>query len=157
MEEGNLREYLKNKYSKVSLEDKLERLEAIASALIYIHDRNLVHRDLHSGNILNGANTYGNFISHISDLGLSCPANYQKQDGQIFGVLPYVAPEVLRGQPYTQKSDIYSFGIIAYELLANAYPEMNEIDLTLAICNGLRPNIDKVPIPQLLKDFIKNC
>jgi serine/threonine protein kinase len=51
----------------------------------------------------------------ITDFGLSHPANHQKQEGQIFGVLPYIAPEVLRGRPYTKKADIYSFGIVAYE------------------------------------------
>jgi len=99
------------------------------------------------------------YSSYITDLGLSCPTNYQKQDGKIFGVLPYVAPEVLQGQPYTKAADIYSFGIIAYELLANSYPypEMNDTELALEVCNGLRPNIDKIPIPQMLKDLIKRC
>jgi hypothetical protein len=50
--------------------------------------------------------------------------------------LPYVASEVLQGQPYTQAADIHSFGIIAYEILAQAYPypEMNEKDLALQVC-----------------------
>nr|CAG8443407.1 13415_t:CDS:10 [Entrophospora candida] len=66
--------------------------------------------------------------------------------------------------------DIYSFGIIAYELFAQAYPyytelknlypdlENNEVTakkFALTICNNLRPNIDEIKIPQLLKDLIK--
>ncbi|MCE8162856.1 MAG: protein kinase [Candidatus Moeniiplasma glomeromycotorum] len=158
MEEGNLRQYLRNKNSWLSLEDKLKKLWYITRGLKDIHNQNLVHQDFHSGNILNGE--LGSHVSSsISDLGLSRPVNHLKQAGQIFGVLPYVAPEVLRGQPYTQKADIYSFGIIAYELLANAYPylEMDEMDLTLKVCQGHRPNLDKVPLPQLLKDLIKSC
>ncbi|CAG8676761.1 2358_t:CDS:10, partial [Ambispora leptoticha] len=73
----------------------------------------------------------------ITDLGLCQPVNSQKQEGKIFGVLPYVAPEVLQGQPYTQASDIYSWGIIAYELFANSYPytdkNLTDTSLTLAI------------------------
>uniref|UniRef100_U9TEN0 Protein kinase domain-containing protein n=1 Tax=Rhizophagus irregularis (strain DAOM 181602 / DAOM 197198 / MUCL 43194) TaxID=747089 RepID=U9TEN0_RHIID len=41
---------------------------------------------------------------------------------KIYGVLPYVAPEVLRGKEYTQKSDIYGFGIIAYEICTGFPP-----------------------------------
>jgi serine/threonine protein kinase len=154
IEGGSLRHYLKDKNDELSLEDKLIRLRYIDVGLSEIHSQSLVHRDFHSGNILN-ADKY----NYVSDLGLSCTANYQKEGGEIFGVLPYIAPEVLRGQPYTQASDIYSFGIVAYELLANAYPypKMDELELSLKVCQGLRPNIDKVPIPQLLKDLIKRC
>ncbi|CAI2190212.1 3863_t:CDS:2 [Funneliformis geosporum] len=121
-----------------------------------IHQQGLIHRDFHSGNILNINNSVQ---CYITDLGLSRPANYQLEEGQIFGVLPYVAPEALQGYPYTQASDIYSFGIVAYELLANAYPypKMEDIDLALKVCEGYRPNIDELKIPQLLKDLVKRC
>jgi serine/threonine protein kinase len=115
-----------------------------------IHDQGLVHRDFHSGNILGDL---------ITDLGLSGPANLQKE-GKIFGVLPYVAPEVLQGQPYTKAADIYGFGIIAYELLANKYPYYeytHDESLAAEICQGLQPNIDKIKIPQTLKNLIKRC
>ncbi|CAG8539774.1 137_t:CDS:10, partial [Ambispora leptoticha] len=152
MKGGNLRQYLQNNNKGLSLEDKIWRLSMITNGLKKIHDQNLVHRDFHSGNIVGDS---------ITDLGLCQPVNYQKQVGQIFGVMPYIAPEVLQGQPYTQKSDIYSFGIIAYELLAQAYPyadkNLTDTGLALAVCNGLRPNLDKVLIPQLLKDLIKRC
>src|SRR5438034_10356588 len=49
-------------------------------------------------------------ISYISDFGLSGPANEQKSDDKIYGVLPYMAPEILNGEAYTSSSDIYSFG-----------------------------------------------
>jgi len=108
MKDGNLREYLKNR--KLDFYSKLRNLQYVAGGLKSIHYKSLVHRDLHSGNILNDSN-----FSFIADFGLCQPANYQKQEGKIFGILPYVAPEVLQGQNYTQKSDIYSFGIMAYE------------------------------------------
>jgi serine/threonine protein kinase len=162
MPDGNLRQYLQNKTSKqdivrdkpiLSLKIKLGKLKEIAKGLSHIHNQNLIHRDFHSGNILNNK-----YSSYITDLGLSRPVNHQRKD-QIFGVLPYVAPEVLQGQTYTPASDIYSFGIIAYELLANIYPypKMDDMDLALKVCRGYRPDIDKAPIPQLLKDLIKKC
>jgi serine/threonine protein kinase len=100
---GNLRECLQNKDNELSLGGKLEMLWHIADGLDRIHQQNLVHQDFHSGNILNSGDE-----SHITDLGLSRPVNHPKQTGKIFGVLPYVAPEVLRGKFYTKASDIYS-------------------------------------------------
>jgi len=73
--------------------------------------------------------------------------------------MPYVAPEVLRSQPYTQASDIYSFGIIAYEVLSNLppyYDVEHDIQLALAICRGQRPQF-QIKIPQLLEALIKKC
>src|SRR5947199_10821560 len=96
----------------------------------------------------------------ISDMGL-CGEVGNTDETKIYGVLPYVAPEVLRGKLYTQAADIYSFGIVAYELLANAYPyvdaNLDDTDLALAVCQGLRPNVGEVKIPQMLKDLIKSC
>jgi serine/threonine protein kinase len=149
---GNLRSFLQ--YNKLSFEDKLRKLSNVVRGLNVIHQQNLVHRDFHSGNILNDQQS-----SYITDLGLSQPINYQKEEGKTFGVLPYVAPEVLQKQPYTKASDIYSLGIVAYELFANSYPypALDDMNLAFKICQGLRPNIDEVKIPQLLKDLIKRC
>ena len=156
MEEGNLREYLKNNYSKLSWEDKLYKLRNISGGLYHIHYQNLVHRDFHSGNILNGSTIYKTFVT---DLGLSKLVNSQLESGKIMGVLPYIAPEVLRGQPYTKASDVYSFGIITYELLSNLppyYDKEHDISLTLQMCQGLRPTF-RIKIPALLEELINKC
>jgi len=93
-------------------------------------------------------------------LGLCRPANEVDQD-KIYGVLPYIAPEVLKKKEYTQASDIYSFGIVAYELFANAYPyadaNLDDMNLAIAVCKGLRPNLDKVEAPQEIKNLIGKC
>ncbi|RIA86791.1 kinase-like domain-containing protein, partial [Glomus cerebriforme] len=52
----------------------------------------------------------------ISDLGLCRPVNQPNVNNDVYGVLPYIAPEVLRGKPYTKAADIYSFGIIMWEM-----------------------------------------
>ena len=58
-----------------------------------------------------------------------------------------------------QTSDVYSFKIIAYKFFANSYsyPDLNGEHLIRKIMQGLRPNVDKTKIPQLLKDLIKRC
>jgi len=76
----------------------------------------------------------------ISDLGL-CWNNTSttENDGVICGVLPYVAPEVLRGRSYTRAADVYSVGMIMYELWSGKRPfEGREYDASLAvdICSG---------------------
>jgi serine/threonine protein kinase len=126
---GNMRQYLQSNYNNLSFKDKLSKLFHIAEGLKQIHEKGLVHRDLHSGNILNGGLIVGSMTdgtSYITDLGLCKPA-HEVNDDQLFGVVSYLAPELLSKEekkpvPYTYKSDIYSFGIIAYELLANSYP-----------------------------------
>src|SRR5207244_220432 len=118
----------------------------------------LVNQDLHAGNVLNfilNNSTY----SYITDLGLSRPAQ-ETQKEQVYGVLPYVAPEVLREKKYTSAADVYSFGMVAYELFSNQPPfvEYTHDDcLALRICEGLRPNLEEVIAPQLLKDLISRC
>ncbi len=75
------------------------------------------------------------------------------------GVLPYIAPEVLRGYQYTKASDIYSFGIVMNEYLSEEIP-YNDIPhdyiLAVKICKGLGSKISE-DIPKLLADLIKKC
>ena len=68
-----------------------------------IHKKNYIHHDLHSGSIFSYA--IGNSI--IGDLGL-CQSLIEKDNpNEVFGVIPYLAPEVLSGKPYTKESVIY--------------------------------------------------
>lgn len=158
MKNGDLRQYLQQKTRDLSFKNKFRKLYSIASGLCSIHRQGLVHRDLHSGNILDkDGDTYG--YCCITDLGLCRPAN-ETDEGKIYGVLPYVAPEVLTGKPCTLASDIYSFGIMAYELFSSLPPYHNiphDLDLALKICQGLRPDLDNIKMPQLLRDLIKRC
>ncbi|RIB25913.1 kinase-like domain-containing protein, partial [Gigaspora rosea] len=100
--------------------------------------------DLYSGNILQ--DDLNN--AYIADLGLSIMPNIKHKEEKsngIFGILQYVAPEVLDEGMYTTASDIYSFGIIMWEILYGRLVSYNQDIgpfLQKAICdNGLRPNI----------------
>ncbi|GBC40280.2 kinase-like domain-containing protein [Rhizophagus irregularis DAOM 181602=DAOM 197198] len=109
-ENGSLRNYLNKNYSELDWENKLKNLLNIASGLEKIHENELTHRDLHIGNVLmNHSQTI------ITDMGLCKPADYKESESaknKIYGVLPYISPEILRGQNYTKASDIYSFEIL---------------------------------------------
>ncbi|CAI2188460.1 11907_t:CDS:2 [Funneliformis geosporum] len=140
----------------------------IVRGLYSIHEEDLVHHDFHPGNILIGE-SYGIEDIYITDLGLCRPAD-ETNSKKIFGVLPYIAPEVLRGQPYTQASDIYSFGMIAYEIMTglppcfykkgngNKYYERTyDVGLFLDILNkDLRPKFN-IKMPSFPEELIKQC
>ncbi|GBC03642.1 hypothetical protein RclHR1_05230004 [Rhizophagus clarus] len=151
---GNLRNYINKSKKYISYKTKIGYLQKIARGLSDIHNAEKVHKDFHSGNILIMGSPY------ISDLGMCQPASKQtaKEEG-IYGVLPYMAPEVLRGRQYTKASDVYSFGTIMNEFLSEEIP-YNDIPhdqfLAIKICNGLRPDISK-DIPKLLVDLIIKC
>ncbi|EXX74126.1 Rad53p [Rhizophagus irregularis DAOM 197198w] len=154
---GSLRQYLNNNFNSSKWENKLDILKNITRNIEYIHENGLIHRDFHCGNILKE-----DTITVITDLGLCRPVNVkpsQNECKELYGVLPYVAPEVLRGKEYTQESDIYGFGIIAYEVctgLPPYYDIAHDKFLTISICQGLRPK-SNYKIPQLILNIIKQC
>ncbi|RGB23927.1 kinase-like domain-containing protein, partial [Rhizophagus diaphanus] len=79
---------------------------------------------------------------------------------KIYGVMPYVAPEVLRGKPYTQAADIYSFGMIMYFVATGRQPFGNhahDYELALDICKGVRPEISEPEAPKYYIDLMKKC
>ncbi|RIA82703.1 kinase-like domain-containing protein [Glomus cerebriforme] len=79
---------------------------------------------------------------------------------KIYGVLPYVAPEVLRGKPYNQAADIYSFGMIMYFTATGRKPFSNrahDVHLVLDICNGIRPKLNEPEAPRCYIDLMKMC
>ncbi|RGB24443.1 kinase-like domain-containing protein [Rhizophagus diaphanus] len=74
--------------------------------------------------------------------------------------MPYIAPEVLRGMPYSQSADIYSFGMIMYFAATGRQPFTNRAHdgiLALEICNGTRPEINELEAPKCYIDFMKKC
>src|SRR6185436_13453660 len=84
-----------------------------------------------------------NFVPYICDLGLSHSVHSSESDS-IQGVLPYIAPEVFHTRKFTQKSDIYAFGILMHQIASGEPPFRDrafDYELTYEICNGLRPKM----------------
>jgi serine/threonine protein kinase len=139
----------------------LSALFNIIYGLKEVHQKQLVHRDIHTGNILllsENIDNFGNCVS-ISDMGL-CRETGIVDKTKIYGVMPYVAPEVLRGEPYTQAADIYSFGMIMYFIATGKQPFANHAHdefLAIDICRGVRPEINEPEAPKCYIDLMKKC
>src|SRR5947208_17044406 len=98
--------------------------------------------------------------SQIGDLGL-CQQVVDKKDNlnKIFGVIPYLAPEVLSYKPYTKESDIYSFGMLMWEYTTGKKPFYNvphDHHLICDIINRLRPEITD-DTPKFYADLMNRC
>ncbi|GES99659.1 kinase-like domain-containing protein [Rhizophagus clarus] len=94
-------------------------------------------------------------------MGLCRPADHNASENtknNIYGVLPYIAPEILRGQSYTKAADIYSFGIVMYEVISGLppyYDICHDNNLAIRICKGLRPTFRNIKVPKSIVHLIK--
>ncbi|GBC52643.2 kinase-like domain-containing protein [Rhizophagus irregularis DAOM 181602=DAOM 197198] len=135
--------------------DTLKYMTVMDYANKDIHHQNLIHCDFHDGNILN----HDESKIYISDLGLCQPVKSFLKKYDIYGVMPFMAPEVLRGKSYTPSSDIYSFSMVMWEFTSGIPPFNNrahDLHLSLSICKGERPQII-VNTPQCYVDLMKKC
>ncbi|CAI2182091.1 14672_t:CDS:1 [Funneliformis geosporum] len=131
----------------------------MASGLGNIHDKGIIHRDLHSGNILVYERYNNNKYTRIGDLGLSKSAT-EADDNETYGIIPYMVPEVLQGQKYTKASDIYSFGMIMWEYMTGRRPfwdRAHDTELIIDICDGSRPSIGDIVAPKGYIELMKEC
>ena len=111
---------------------------------------------MHSGNIF--SHRIGGSV--IGDLGL-CQQVVDKKDNpnKIFGVIPYLAPEVLSRKPYTKESDVYSFGMIMWEHTTGKKPfhdRPHDQYLMMDILNGKRPQVTD-DTPEFYAELMKKC
>ncbi|RGB39530.1 kinase-like domain-containing protein [Rhizophagus diaphanus] len=106
---GTLHEYLKKHFDTLNWSDKFSLALQLAHAVLCLHDEGIVHRDLHSKNILVHQN-----IVKLADFGLSkrIDESYRTRS-DLLGVVPYIDPKKFNIEPYSlnEKSDIYSIGV----------------------------------------------
>ncbi|CAI2180801.1 4603_t:CDS:2 [Funneliformis geosporum] len=107
-------------------------LSQITYGLKTIHDANFIHRDFHSGNIL-----LIDLECQIGDLGLSQPATNTISNDEIYGVIPYIAPEVFNGAPFSKASDIYN---------TEQYIKAEQKRSDSMSSGSLGPELDEIPL-----------
>ncbi|GBC06537.1 hypothetical protein RclHR1_00690027 [Rhizophagus clarus] len=146
---GTLRKYLEENTRILTWNDKFKMAYQLANAVSCLHDEDIVHRDLHSCNVL----VHQNKIK-LADFGLSKNIDDPTSSNQAVGVIPYVDPKKFDTSLYSlnKKSDIYSIGVLLWEISSCRPPfgnEYNQFALPMQISKGLR----ETPIPNTPKDY----
>src|SRR5207248_3569478 len=99
-------------------------------------------------------------FAKIGDLGISKSATESTDDNnENYGIIPYMSPEIFQGQKYTTASDVYSFGMIMWELMTGRRPfwdQDHDTELIIKICDGLRPPI-VINAPEGYIELMKQC
>ncbi|EXX58921.1 Sps1p [Rhizophagus irregularis DAOM 197198w] len=152
---GNLHDYLQKNFVNITWHNKVVILWDISNGLKAIHENNFIHRDFHSGNILLSIGQDWK----IGDLGLSQPAENTSLNNEIYGVIPYIAPEIFKGGKFSKESDIYSLGMIMWELTTGCKPFADvehNINLIYEIIDGKRPEITN-DTPEWFANLMKQC
>ena len=129
MESGDLHSNLKQ---AVTWRRRINIIYDICIALKDIHNHGLIHKDLHPVNIF-----IDSTFAFIGDFGLCMPANETSSNSKTYGIVPYMAPEILCKNQYTLASDVYSLGIIIDEIITIILSFNNrshDLFLTLDIC-----------------------
>ena len=170
MNEGSLAELIEKEQRGLcpSNYDDTKRqiiLVGIARGMMTLHKNHIIHRDLKPENIL----LDGDFNPRITDFGLSKffdPNNSMKQSMTDTGTAPYMAPEVIEGDRYNTKADVYSFGILMYEVvtgkrayydLLHGKKKINSFQLQNRVFNGLRPAIEEGDMKKGIQLMIEKC
>ncbi|KAM7358460.1 mitogen-activated protein kinase kinase kinase 13 wallenda isoform 2-T3 [Cochliomyia hominivorax] len=121
----------------------------IALGMQYLHSHKIIHRDLKSPNILISTNE----IVKISDFGTSREWNEISTKMSFAGTVAWMAPEVIRNEPCSEKVDIWSYGVVLWEMLTCEIP-YKDVDSS-AIIWGVGNNSLKLPIPSSCPDGFK--
>ncbi|ALC04523.1 Serine/threonine-protein kinases PknA [Corynebacterium deserti GIMN1.010] len=111
----------------------LDVLEQAAHGLSVIHRMNMVHRDIKPGNMLITANG----IVKITDFGIAkaAAAVPLTRTGMVVGTAQYVSPEQAQGKEVTSASDVYSLGVVGYEMMAGRRPFSGDSSVSVAIAH----------------------
>ena len=155
VEGGTLREYVL-KRKQLTLEEAASFVDQIASALQYAHDHGVVHRDVKPSNILLRRDGY----AYLVDFGLAkamMGAESLTSAGAIVGTPEYMAPEQSNGHN-DYRSDIYSLGVILYQMLTGRVPFMAESPVAISLkhiqTQPIPPRTLNAAIPQGVEDVI---
>lgn len=118
---GNLQTYLHSK-NKISIETSKQWIRTLISTLIYLNEKNIIHRDLKLSNVLLTSLELEESKIKICDFGLCKEIGHNLLTESRVGSPICMAPEVLHGKKYGFKADIWSLGVLCYELLIGIPP-----------------------------------
>lgn len=140
------------------LEKRIAWLADILQALAYLHHHKIIHRDLKPDNALliedGGVKVLDFGLAVIRERTESFQDN---EESMVSGTIPYMAPELIQSAAPSTSSDLYAFGMIAYELLAGHYPfDFNGIaDLIMRMLTEMPP-IKDLDLAEPLQEWLEN-
>ncbi|KAF1861363.1 hypothetical protein Lal_00025647 [Lupinus albus] len=155
MSRGSLYDYLHKQRGVFKLQSLLKIATDVSKGMNYLHQNNIIHRDLKTANLLMDENE----LVKVADFGV---ARVQTQSGVMTaetGTYRWMAPEVIEHKPYGQKADVFSFGISLWELLTGELPYSHLTPLQAAVGvvqKGLRPTIPKNTHARL-SELLQHC
>ncbi|CAK71557.1 unnamed protein product (macronuclear) [Paramecium tetraurelia] len=152
MENGSLYDHIHKKKTKNL--NFIQIIEDITLGMNNLHGRRIMHCDLKSSNVLIDQN----WNVKLCDFGLSRIKS--KKTKSMIGTPHWMAPEIMRGEPYTEKSDVYSFGMILWEIITGKIPYEN-LSITQIIgtvgWGHTQVEIPQFSNPPILAILAKDC
>ncbi|WNE40853.1 MAG: Serine/threonine-protein kinase PknD [Mycoplasmataceae bacterium] len=160
-ERGSLANYIdKNKNESHNWQLNYKFIRQMVKGLRYLHAEGVLHRDLKSHNVLV---TEGD-VAKLADFGIAQlikKPNTNSDNKEIVGSIPWMAPESLRDGQYTYQSDIYSLGMIFWEIVARKtipFKELNEKNtIGFNVAYLKKKEIIPADAPEELTDIINSC
>ncbi|KAI6682671.1 hypothetical protein NL676_036552 [Syzygium grande] len=153
---GSVRQFLMKRHNRsVPLKLAVRQALDVARGMEYVHGLGLIHRDLKSDNLL----IFSDKSIKIADFGVARIEVQTEGMTPETGTYRWMAPEMIQHRPYTQKVDVYSFGIVLWELITGMLPfqNMTAVQAAFAVVNkGVRPIIPADCLP-ILSDIMTRC
>ncbi|MCJ7839596.1 Stk1 family PASTA domain-containing Ser/Thr kinase [Lederbergia sp. NSJ-179] len=125
-----LKEYIQN-YHPLEIEKTIDIMKQLTSAVAHAHQNHIIHRDIKPQNILMDHN--GHVMITDFGIAMALSATSITQTNAVLGSVHYLSPEQARGGMATKKSDIYSLGIVMFELLTGRLPFFGESAISIAL------------------------
>ena len=157
--EGKTLKQLLKKRGSLTLSEAIDIMVQLTDGMAHAHDSYIIHRDLKPQNIM----IKDDGQIKITDFGIAMALNATQltQTNSVMGSVHYLPPEQASGKGCTIKSDIYSMGIIFYELLSGSLPFRgdNAVEIALKHMKEPLPNLkdDNPSIPQSIVNIIKRA
>ena len=154
VEGENLKEHVQRR-GPLPLREAVELALQVARALAFAHHQGLVHRDVKPQNVL--LNEIG--LAKVTDFGIarSVEVDGLTQTGTVLGTGAYIAPEQARGEPVDAETDVYSLGVVLYELLTGRVPFEGENFVSVAMRHLTEPppplRVARPDVPPLAVDL----
>ncbi|XP_044975304.1 serine/threonine/tyrosine-protein kinase HT1-like isoform X2 [Hordeum vulgare subsp. vulgare] len=154
---GSLRSYLHNpEHRPLPLERTISIALEIARGLEYVHSQGVVHRDIKPENILFDEN----FEVKIADFGIACEETLCDLLLEDEGTYRWMAPEMIKRKPYNRKVDVYSFGLLLWEMVTGRIPfeNLSPVQVAYAVATDkLKPMDPQDYCPAAVRPLIEQC